>query len=184
LSFRFISDGRRQREQLGDLDGQPDGYRLYEDTYSLRSDSSEMYNAHLLGVLKNDHRDLALQQNKLARIIRAVTTSGLLISAANIAVIAESDAVSSRVLLGVATTLSGGLVFYIRSTLLPHNRELLAERRELRRSATAHAEREKKIKELRSVLAAPDHFRAAWDIVERKELPASELPGSTGTVSS
>ena len=88
---------------------------------------------------------------------------GFLMITANVVVITETTNLMTRIVLGGASALALSLVYFFRSTIMPVNRELLAQRKDIRASASQIEERERDIAMLRPLLNSnPDGFQAVW----------------------
>jgi hypothetical protein len=142
MSQLFTSDDEPHREERADL-----GEGVYLSFYSnwLRQATQDQGSSMFLALEmhKRDHLDTSLQQNRFARIISVATVVGFLMIMANIIVMTEIDSLTTRIVLGGASALALSLVYFFRSTIMQVNRELLAERKDIRASTSQIAERER-----------------------------------------
>jgi hypothetical protein len=154
----FTSDEEPRREERDDLGG---GLIFGFLSHRLRRVNVEPVVSHALDIYMKDHVDIARQQNRMAQTRRLVMGGGFLMIIANIVVMAEVSSVATRVVLGGASAIGLSLVYYFRSTIMPVNRDLLSQRKDIRVSAARIDERERAIKMLQPLLKEdPERFVA------------------------
>jgi hypothetical protein len=154
----FTSDEGSHREEREDLG---DGLIFGFLSSRLRPVKVEPSVSHALDIYMKDHIDIARQQNKMAQTLRLVMAGGFLMIIANIIVMSEVSSVATRIVLGGASIVGLSLVYYFRSTIIPVNRDLLSQRKDIRISVALIDQRERTIEMLRPLLKDdPDRFVA------------------------
>lgn len=162
MPHTFISDDDPRRQERADL-GEGVSLSFYSNKLHPTQQSESLSTFSALEMHQRDHFDMAVQQNRTARIIRVVMLVGFLMITANVVVITETTNLMTRIVLGGASALALSLVYFFRSTIMPVNRELLAQRKDIRASASQIEERERDIAMLRPLLNSnPDGFQAVW----------------------
>jgi hypothetical protein len=162
----FASDEGAEQRKTDDLgDGLIFGYL----SSRIRPVNIERPITRALEMYINDHRDIARQQNKMAQTLRLVMLGGFVMVIANIVVMSTVSSVAARIVLGGASVVGLSLVYYFRSTIIPVNRELLSERRNIRNSAALVDHRERDLEMLQQLLKEdPDRFIAIWTKLQSK----------------
>jgi hypothetical protein len=155
----FASDDEPRREEKEDLGG---GVALSFLSNTLQAvETSSSLLSHAVKIQNKDHLDISDQQNKTARILRLAMAGGFLMVVADIIVISEVSGIATRVILGGASVVGLSLVYYLRSILMPANRDLLKERKTIRAEAAALIDKQEQgIENLRHLLTDSEHFRA------------------------
>jgi hypothetical protein len=164
----FTSDEEPRREERADLGGGLAFSLVSNKLRAIENNSSPI--SHALSIYMQDHLDIASQQNKTARVLRLVMAGGFLMVTANIVVMSEVSSITTRVVLGGASVVGLSLVYYFRSTILPVNRDLLAQRKAIRTSAALIDQRERDIEMLRPLLNSdPENFLAIMTKLQNKK---------------
>lgn len=165
----YISGDDPRKEQLTDLGGGMSLF-LYLDNLRPVEENEVRPRSLSLAMLERNHLDLAVQQNRYARIICMATVVGFVMIIINAIAMAETTSLATRAILGGASALALSLGYFFRSTIMTANREVLAQRREIPTVASQIEEREKEqnIAILMSLLKGDsDALRAIWKPTRR-----------------